>query len=133
MIIFAGNRLRLFKMLICMNTLEQVGNTNVMVCSKQFPKDYQIKTEMTEFSYPIYRRRAPKDGGRTAEIKRRGKMIIIDNQSIVPYNPFLLLKYDCHINVEIVVCVVSVKYLYKYTYKGHDRATLEFERNEVHV
>ena len=105
--------------------MEPVGNTNALVCSKQFPKDYKVETEMTEFSYPIYRRRAPKDGGRTAEIERRGKMITIDNQSIVPYNSFLLLKFDCHINVEIVVCVVSVKYLYKYISKGPDRIIMK--------
>ena len=93
---------------------------------------------MTEFSYPVYRRRAPKDGGRTAEIERRGKLVTIDNQSIVPYNPFLLLKYDCHFNVEIVTSVVFVKYLYKYISKGPDRIILkitednkELEKDEV--
>ena len=118
--------------------MEQVWNTSVKVCSKDFPKSFQLETEMTEFSYPVYRRRAPKDGGRTAEIERRGKKITIDNQSIVPYNPFLLLKNDCHFNVEIVMCVVSVKYLYKYISKGPDRIIMkitdenkQFEKDEV--
>jgi hypothetical protein len=35
----------------------------------------------------------------------------------------LLLKYNAHINVEICSTVSAVKYLYKYCYKGHDRAT----------
>lgn len=47
---------------------------------------------------------------------------VFDNRWVVPYNPYLLLKYDCHINVEICTSVKSIKYLYKYVYKGHDRA-----------
>ena len=93
---------------------------------------------MSEYSYPVYRRRAPKDGGRTAEIERRGKMLTIDNQSVVPYNPLLLLKYDSHINVEFLYSVVSVKYIYKYIAKGPDRIIMkitpenkDLEKDEV--
>ena len=46
----------------------------------------------------------------------------MDNRWVVPYNPYLSTKYDGHINVEIATSVQSVKYLYKYIYKGHDRA-----------
>lgn len=45
-----------------------------------------------------------------------------DNKDVVPYNPHLLYKYDCHINVEVCNSVKAVKYLFKYVYKGHDRA-----------
>lgn len=34
-------------------------------------------------------------------------------------------RYDCHINVECAVSFASLKYVNKYIYKGHDRATLE--------
>ena len=37
----------------------------------------------------------------------------------------------CHLNVEYCGTIRAVKYLYKYTYKGHDRATLEFSDDEV--
>ena len=43
---------------------------------------------------------------------------MVDNRNVVPYNAGLLLKYDCHINVEICTSVSSVKYIYKYIYKG---------------
>ena len=86
--------------------METVGNTNIKICSKEFPKDFQLETEMRDYSYPVYRRRAPKDVGITAEIERRGKIITIDNQSIFPYNPLLLLKFDSHINVEFLFSVV---------------------------
>ncbi|XP_028074183.1 uncharacterized protein LOC114276597 [Camellia sinensis] len=51
--------------------------------------------------------------------------VLVDNSWVIPYNPWLLLKYDCHINLEICSSVTSVKYLYKYVYKGPDRVALE--------
>ena len=38
---------------------------------------------------------------------------VLDNRWVVPYSPYLLLKYGSHINVEVCVSVESVKYLYK--------------------
>jgi hypothetical protein len=32
------------------------------------------------------------------------------------------MRYQCHINVEVYSSITTVKYLYKYVYKGHDRA-----------
>ena len=49
----------------------------------------------------------------------------IDNRWIVPYNPILLLKYQTHINVEIVGSIGAVKYLYKYITKGADRVMVQ--------
>ena len=42
----------------------------------------------------------------------------------MPYNPHLLRAFDCHINVEACSSIKSVKYLFKYVYKGHDRASI---------
>ena len=46
-------------------------------------------------------------------------------RSVVPYNPYLSKKFNAHINVEVCSTVTAVKYLYKYVYKGHDKATIE--------
>ena len=46
------------------------------------------------------------------------------NRWIVPYNPYLLLRFDCHLNVEVCTSIKAVKYLYKYIHKGPDRANL---------
>ena len=51
--------------------------------------------------------------------------IMVDNTWVVPYNPWLLLKYNCHINVEICCSIKSVKYFYKYVYKGPNRVSIE--------
>ena len=46
-----------------------------------------------------------------------------DNCWVVPYNPRLLETN--HLNVEICTSIKAVKYLYKYMYKGPDRANME--------
>ena len=86
--------------------------------SKHYPRAFSATTTMDDNSYPVYRR---PNNGRTF---RRGNSEL-DNRWVVPYNPYLSLKYDAHINVEIATSVTSVKYLYKYVYKGGDRALAE--------
>jgi hypothetical protein len=49
----------------------------------------------------------------------------LDNHWVVPHNVYLSTKYDAHINVEVCNNIRVVKYLFKYVYKGHDRATIE--------
>ena len=46
------------------------------------------------------------------------------NRWVVQYNPYLLLKFNCHINVEICSSIKCVKYLYKYLFKGADHANI---------
>ena len=92
-------------------------------CSKQFPKKFTDTTSSTKDGYSLYRRR---DDSRTVEVGG----IKLDNRWVVPYNPYLLLKYNAHINVEICSTVIAVKYLYKYVYKGHDRAIIGFQTGE---
>ena len=93
-------------------------------CTKGFPKSFQEKTTMPPTVYPLYRRR---DSGRT--IEKNGH--IMDNRDVVGYNPGLSKKYRAHINIEVVSTIKAVKYLYKYCYKGHDRATLEVGVDEI--
>ena len=50
---------------------------------------------------------------------------------VVPYNAALLLKYNCHINVEVVSTMKAVKYLYKYIMKGGTRAAFGFKAAEA--
>ncbi|CAB4416166.1 unnamed protein product [Rhizophagus irregularis] len=84
-------------------------------CSKRYPRNFQENTIENEDSYPLYRR---KNNGKTVEV--RG--VQLDNRWVVTYNPYLTTKYNCHINVEICSSIATVKYLFKYVYKGHDRA-----------
>ena len=51
------------------------------------------------------------------------------NRHVIPYNPYLSAKYNCHINVEAANSILAVKYLYKYIYKGHDRTCIDVQRD----
>ena len=88
------------------------------ICTKGFPKEFREETTLGDNSYPEYRRR---DSGLT--IRKEG--VDLDNRHVVPYNPYLCKKYRSHINVEACMSVKSVKYLFKYIYKGHDCASVE--------
>ena len=97
-------------------------------CSKGFPKAYAQDTEWRDDGpYPVYRRRAPDAGGQ--QVEHRGRLV--DNRWVVPYSPLLSLRYSCHINTEICCSVESVKYLFKYIYKGHDRQMVRTDRQQA--
>jgi hypothetical protein len=84
---------------------------------KDFPKSFIEETKENVDGYPRYRRR---DNGRAISKRINGEFVDVTNQFIVPYNPFLLLYFQAHINVEICSSVRSIKYIHKYVYKGHD-------------
>lgn len=44
--------------------------------------------------------------------------VTMRNEWVVPYSPYLLKRFKCHINVEKCNNLNAVKYLYKYVYKG---------------
>ena len=44
---------------------------------------------------------------------------------------YLSTKYNCHINVESVASFKTLKYCFKYIHKGPDRATLEYDIDEI--
>jgi hypothetical protein len=96
-------------------------------CTKEFPKDFCEVTTEDNNSYPVYRRR---DNGRTFQ---QGQRPILDNRDVVPFNPYFSQKYDCHANLEICSSIQSVKYLYKYVYKGSDRAAFRLLHPEEDV
>ncbi|KAL6180848.1 hypothetical protein ACLB2K_047507 [Fragaria x ananassa] len=94
-------------------------------CNKGYPKSFANFTVQGEDAYPVYQRRPNRQ---PVYLRGRGNMTV-NNRWVVPYNPWLLLRYNCHINVEVCGSIKSVKYLYKYIYKGPDRESLEVQSN----
>jgi hypothetical protein len=98
-------------------------------CRFQYPRQFCEATQQGKDSYPLYRRI---DDGR--RVKIRGAEL--DNRWVVPYNPGLIMMYNCHMNVEACSSIKACKYLFKYVYKGHDRAEFSVETpgviNEIH-
>ncbi|WKY01340.1 hypothetical protein Q1695_015385 [Nippostrongylus brasiliensis] len=93
-------------------------------CSK-FPKDFRDATSLDDDGYPKYRR---PNNGRTVSIGQNQ----FDNRHVVPYNPYISLLLNAHINVEVCGYIQAVKYLYKYVYKGPNRASVRITDQRSH-
>lgn len=83
---------------------------------KKIPKEYAETTIPNDKGFPSYRSRR---GERTLVLG-----VWMDNRSIVPYNPYLLLKYNAHINFEVCTLLSAIKYIYKYIFKAFDCANV---------
>ncbi len=93
-------------------------------CKKRYPCSFSIETRYDVHGYPEYRRH------QTCIFIDPKTQRVVDNWWIVPYNLHLATKYHARINVDICSSIFAIKYLYKYVYKGPDRATVE---REVHT
>ncbi|XP_046751314.1 uncharacterized protein LOC124414413 [Diprion similis] len=95
-------------------------------CGQQNVDSPCMDTKTNRWSSRIYRRR---DDGNliVCDVKEDGTRRTANNRDVVPYNAYLLLKFNSHINVEICSMVQCIKYLFKYCYKGHDCAIVEME------
>lgn len=104
--------------------MEQCSAGAVNLCSKKFPMRFQEETVLQNEGYPLYRR--PRNGRTVSKPSAitPNQIEEMSNEWVVPHCPKLLLKYKCHINVEVCTNISAVKYIYKYTYKGHDVAQL---------
>jgi len=116
---------------LCMKDLDPAG---VTTCHKGYPRDFLEETSIPENGYPLYRRR---NTGRSFTIPVRGTVgtveVRIDNRRVVPYSPYLSLRYNAHINVEVCGSVQAVKYIHKYIYKGGDRATVRVDSEQDEI
>ncbi|XP_036347381.1 uncharacterized protein LOC118756745, partial [Rhagoletis pomonella] len=100
------------------------------LCTKRFPKKFVNETVTGENGYPSYRRRAPQNGGFTAEVNMRGQYVSVDNRWVVPYSPVLSRAFETHLNVEYCASVESIKYICKYVNKGSDQATFGLQSSD---
>uniref|UniRef100_A0A0L8HU10 Helitron helicase-like domain-containing protein n=1 Tax=Octopus bimaculoides TaxID=37653 RepID=A0A0L8HU10_OCTBM len=98
------------------------ANDDPVLHDLKFPKNYRDETLLSLNGYPEYRRR---NTGVTVQVGCHS----VNNRNAVPYNAYLLKKYRAHINVEICSSVKSIKYIFKYVYKGHDCASVEVRDN----
>jgi hypothetical protein len=88
-------------------------------CRRNYPKPLTARTRIDGDNYPIYRRRC----FHVAEVKDYNNIIrFVTDEWVVPYSPYLLKRYACHINVEVAASILSFKYLFKYVLKPPDSA-----------
>lgn len=90
-------------------------------CKNRYYCSFCSKTMQSQDSYPIYRRRDDK-----WQVFVRNA--ILDNRWVVSYNPYLLTRYNSHTNLEICYNIKTIKYIYKYIYKGHDKVAVHIAK-----
>ncbi|KAK9668428.1 hypothetical protein RND81_13G060000 [Saponaria officinalis] len=98
--------------------------SNIGRCKYEFPKKMTDTTTNNAEGYPVYQRR---ETGETAFIRKHR----LNNGWVIPYNPYLLALFDCHLNIEVCSILQAVKYLYKYVYKGHEKIAFNVLQNNV--
>ena len=94
-------------------------------CKRHFPKDMSRETVWMGNMYPKYRRR----GRFCCDVKSRQT----SDDWVVPYSPFLSLKYRAHCNVEVASSIKSFKYVYKYVLKSPDSAVISINEIQAHL
>ncbi|KAJ2913452.1 hypothetical protein MD484_g6981, partial [Candolleomyces efflorescens] len=93
-------------------------------CTKGYPQSFRPHTVIDGDGFPKYKR---PDDGRQFQVGA----FWVDNRYIVPFDPYLSAKYNCHINLECAATLGSIGYVIKYMEKGPDHATLEYLRQRT--
>lgn len=127
----------------------QDKNGKVCDCRRFYPKVASATTVIVADGFPMYIRRC------NNTVKMSDGRIVTDNW-VVPHNKYvctvkntlmrsghimmhavticryLLLKYKCHINVEVCAHFRCFKYVYKYTFKAPDRTAIAVDEIDAH-
>ena len=115
----------------CMKEFVSRNGLREYKCTKKYPRECVKDTKTDQDGYPLYKRRKPEDGGHVFTKEIGSQHVKIDNGWVVPYSPFLLRAFNCHINVEMCNGVRSIKYICKYINKGSDMATFAMRNKET--
>ncbi|XP_076041929.1 uncharacterized protein LOC143025805 [Oratosquilla oratoria] len=99
----------------------QKSKPTASTCGKGFPKTCRNDLMFGNNGYPEYKRRSIGEGGESFITKVKGVKKVIYNSWVVPYSPYLCVKYDAHINVECSNSIKAIAYVTKYVNKGCDR------------
>lgn len=106
---------------VCMETNR---STNRKSCNTHYPQPWRTTATVNEQTGRVEFKRI--DNGDRPTIRQKVNRVWTDveisNEWIVPYNPYLLLLFDCHICVDAVTASSCIMYQYKYVHKGVDMA-----------
>lgn len=92
-------------------------------CSRGYPKKKNDKTYIDPNGFCNYRRRA------TGHYKNKAHRTV-NNGNVVTYMPLLMKIFQAHINAEVVSkSQRTIKYLYKYVFKGYDVANIAIAKD----
>ena len=117
----------------CMKT---DSKTKKKYCKMHYPQPFRSRLALNGKSGRAEYRRLDDEDNSTITCKNGENKTVettTDNRSIVPYNPYLIMKYDCHICVDMVTGRAVIAYLYKYACKPADstRAKNTYNGNKI--
>ena len=106
------------------------GPDGVFRCKHKYPKERCEQTYVDARGFVHYAR---PDDGRVHHFRNAAGDITrtVTNRDVIPFCAVLARKYKMHINVEACTSSRVVKYLFKYCFKGNDKATLDFEADQI--
>lgn len=78
-----------------------------------------------------YQRVFPQNGGFTTKKSRSGSEVF-DDRHVVPYNPYILIAWDGHANIEYVVSSGTPDYAIRYVLKGSSKSFLGIMKQGPH-
>ena len=97
-------------------------------CLKRYPKAFNPTTVIYKDGYLEYR---CCNNLRSWSIRLLGgAMFEMDNCWVIPYSPYLTIKYCVYINVKVYASIKSIKYIHKYIYKGNNCTTLRLTNSD---
>lgn len=78
--------------------------TKNKICTKHYPQPFRDRLQLSENGRAEYKRLNNGDAAMISEMNGENKVgnKDIDNTWVVLYNPYLLMKYDAHICVDVV-------------------------------
>jgi hypothetical protein len=80
--------------------------------------------------FPVYKRHKCVGDGPAIRLPSNSTFeVTLNNNWMVPYNPYLSKKYKVHINLELYGGVLAVKYIHGYVYNGEGSVTLHIAQN----
>nr|CAD2202049.1 unnamed protein product [Meloidogyne enterolobii] len=98
-------------------------------CKKGFPKPFSKFTILHDDKPAEYKRPSPEDGGETLTLPRGRAKITYNNSHVVAYNPFILVMFRTHHNLEYAYGQSdNLKYALKYPFKG---ASFSYVRSSI--
>uniref|UniRef100_A0A914NGS9 ATP-dependent DNA helicase n=1 Tax=Meloidogyne incognita TaxID=6306 RepID=A0A914NGS9_MELIC len=103
-------------------------------CLKGFPKPYSRTTILHANKPAEYKRPSPEDGGQTLTLKYGSTDTTYTNSRIVPYNPYILVMFECHHNLEYAYGQSdNLKYALKYPFKGPSFSYIKCQDGTVSI
>ena len=104
--------------------------TKQKYCQKNYPQPFRSSMHTNSSGRAEYTRLNNGDratirckNGANKTVHNKTVDTEIDNRDVVPYNPYLLMKYDSHICVDLVTAKAVIAYLCKCAYKRADTIT----------